>query len=131
MKILVVDDDLDQLLLRGMLLRQNGFETAEATDIESAMEMAAAYKPELAVVDLRVPTEECGLSLIRQLKTLDPAIKVFVLTGADPKRFARHSECQLVEDVLLKGSSAQLADRLKAVEALDRRRRGAPGPRPM
>ena len=58
-------------------------------------------------------------------------MKVFVLTGADPKRFARHAECQLVEDVLLKGSSAQLADKLRAVEALEQQRRAAPGPRPM
>ena len=130
MKVLVVDDDLDQLLLRGMLLRQNGFETAEATDIETAMEMAAAYKPELAVLDLRLPTEELGLSLIRQLKTLDPAIRLFVLTGADPKRFARHAEHQLVEDVLLKGSSAQLTQKLRAAESLARRR-AASGPRPM
>ncbi len=130
MKVLIVDDDLDQLLLRGMLLRQSGFETAEATDIESALEMAAAYKPELAVVDLRLPTEELGLSLIRRLKTLDPTIRVFVLTGADPKRFARHPERQLVEDVLLKGNSAQLAEKLRAVESLARRR-AVPGPRPV
>ena len=129
MKVLVVDDDLDQLLLRGMLLRQNGFETAEATDILSALEMAAAYRPELAVVDFRLPTEELGLSLIRQLKTLDPTIRLFVLTGADPKRFARCPERQLVEDVLLKGSSAQLTAKLRGAAA-QARRRVAPGPRP-
>jgi CheY-like chemotaxis protein len=129
MKVLVVDDDLDQLLLRGMLLRQSGFETAEATDIESAMEMAAAYKPQLAVVDLRMPTEELGLSLIRKLKTLDPAIKLFVLTGADPDRFARHAERQLVEAVLRKGSSGQLTATLRGAEALAQDR-AVPGPRP-
>ncbi len=129
MKVLVVDDDLDQLLLRGMLLRQSGFETAEATDVASAMEMAAAYKPQLAVLDLRLPTEELGLSLIRQLKTLDPALKLFVLTGADPSRFSRHAEWQLVEDVLLKGSSAQLTQKLRAAEARVQAR-DAPGPRP-
>lgn len=130
MKVLIVDDDLDQLLLRGMLLRQSGFETAEATDIESAREMASAYKPELAVVDLRLPSEELGLALIRELKTLDPAIKVFVLTGGDPKRFARHPESQLVEDVVLKGASAQLTEKLRAAEALARRP-AVPGPRPV
>lgn len=129
MKVLIVDDDLDQLMLRGMLLRQSGFETAEATDIDSAMEMAAAYKPQFAVLDLRMPTEELGLSLIRQLKTLDPAIRLFVLTGGDPKRFANRAERQLVEEVLVKGASAQLAHKLRAAQALTHRR-GAPGPRP-
>ncbi len=129
MKVLLVDDDSDQLLLRGMLLRQSGFETAEATDVESAMEMARAYKPEMAVLDLRLPTEELGLSLIRQLKTLNPAMKLFVLTGADPHRFFRHAERQLVEDVLVKGSSAQLTEKLRAVAA-PAQGRAAPGPRP-
>lgn len=128
MKVLVVDDDMDQLLLRGMLLRQSGFETAEAADMESAMEMAAEYKPELAVVDLRMPTEERGLALIRRLKTLDPAMRLFVLTGGDPKRFARRAESQLVEDVLVKGCSAELTQKLRAAEALVKGR-GAPGPR--
>jgi DNA-binding NtrC family response regulator len=129
MKVLVVDDDPDQLFLRGLLLRQSGFETAEATDIESAMEMAAAYKPQLAVVDLKLPTEELGLCLIRQLKTLDPSMKLFVLTGANPVRFARHAERQLVEDVLLKGSSAELTRKLRAAAVLAQHR-AAPGPRP-
>ena len=129
MKVLVVDDDPDQLLLRGMLLRQSGFETAEATDILSAMEMAAEYKPQIAVLDLRLPTEEMGLSLIRQLKTLDPAMKLFVLTGADPARFARHAERQLVDEVLLKGSSGQLTRKLRAV-ASQAQRPAARGPRP-
>jgi DNA-binding NtrC family response regulator len=128
MKVLVVDDDPDQLLLRGLLLRQSGFETAEATDIDSAMEMAAAYKPQLAVVDLKLPTEQLGLSLIRQLKTLDPFMKVFVLTGADPVRFSRHAERQLVEDVLRKGSSAELTRKLRAAALAQHR--VAPGPRP-
>lgn len=130
MKVLLVDDDLDQLMLRGMLLRQFGFETAEATDIESAMEMAAECELQLAVLDLRLPTEQSGLSLIRQLKAQNPAIKLFVLTGADPKRFARYPERQLVEDVLLKGSSTDLAQKLKAAESLVDRR-DAPGPRPV
>ena len=118
MKVLVVDDDLDQLLLRGMLLRQSGFETAEATDLETALEMAEAYKPQLAVLDLRLPTEESGLRLIRQLKTLDPSIRLIVLTGSDPARFARHAERQLVDEVVVKGSSAQLTAKLKVAAAL-------------
>lgn len=130
MTVLVVDDDPDQLLLRGMLLRQSGFETAEATDLPTALELAETYKPQLAVLDWRLPTEEMGLRLIRQLKTLNPAIRLFVLTGADPSRFSRHAERQLVDDVLLKGCSAQLTEKLKAAAAQPPFR-AAPAPRPV
>ncbi len=116
MKVLVVDDDADQLLLRGMLLRESGFETLEERDVISALEAAASYKPECAVLDLRLPTEQLGLRLIRDLKTLDPIIRIFVLTGADPTRFARQPERTLVDDILVKGSSfADLIQKLHAV----------------
>lgn len=116
MKVLLADDDEDQLALRGMLLRQSGFETIEAADAISAIRLAAAQKPECAVIDLRFPTEELGLQLIRQLKALDASIHLFVLTGADPGRLARSPEKDLVDEILVKGSSsAQLIRRVKAL----------------
>ncbi len=116
MKVLVVDDDPDQLLLRGMLLRESGFETLEEKDVISALHAAATYKPECAILDLRLPTEQVGLALIRDLKTLDPIMRIFVLTGADPGRFARQPERTLVDDLLLKGSPfADVIQKLRAV----------------
>ncbi len=84
MKILLADDDEDQLSLRGMLLRRSGFETIEATDLPSAIRLASAEKPECAVVDLRFPTDEIGFELVRELKKLDSSMHVFLLTGGDP-----------------------------------------------
>lgn len=116
MKVLVVEDDPDQLLLRGMLLRESGFETLEESDPIAALEAAATYKPECAILDLRLPTEQRGLQLIRDLKTLDPAICIFVLTGGDPTRFARYPERTLVDEIVVKGSSfANLTQKLHTV----------------
>jgi CheY-like chemotaxis protein len=69
MKVLVADDDPDQLSLRSMLLERSGFQTMGAADPVSAAELAASQKPECAVIDLRLPTEERGLWLISELKT--------------------------------------------------------------
>ncbi len=116
MKVLIAEDNEDQLALRGMLLRQSGLETIEATDAASALRLAADHKPHCAVIDLRLPTEELGLRLIRQLKTLDESIHVLVLTGADPSRLARRPEKNLVDDIVVKGSSsAYLVERVKAL----------------
>jgi DNA-binding response OmpR family regulator len=106
MRILLADDDCDQLALRSMLLTRSGFEILEAADRSSAVRLAAEGKPQCAVIDLRFPTEDIGLQLIRELKDLDSGMHVFVLTGGDPDRFARHPERKLVDQVIVKGSSS-------------------------
>ena len=116
MRVLIADDDEDQLALRGMLLRNSGFETMEATNAGSALQLAAAEKPECAVIDLRLPTEAFGLQLIRELKRLDASMHILVLTGANPGRLAHFPERKLVDEIILKGSSsAYLIQRVKAL----------------
>ena len=116
MKILVADDDRDQLFVRSMLLRQNGFEAIEAADLAAAVASAALHKPQCAIIDWRLPTEELGLKLIRELKKLDAAIHVFVLTGAEARRFSAHQERELVDEIVVKGSpSRHLIQKLKAL----------------
>ena len=116
MKVLVADDDRDQLSLRCMLLAQSGFDTLPAADAAAATELAAAHKPRCAVVDLRFPTQERGLQLIHDLKILDPSMHVFVLTGGDGGRLAQAPERTLIDAVLTKGSaSAVLIEKLRTV----------------
>ncbi|HEY7304588.1 MAG TPA: response regulator [Bryobacteraceae bacterium] len=118
MRILLADDDRDQLALRSLLLVRSGFETLEAADRNSAMELAASQKPECAVIDLRFPTEEIGLRLIRELKDLNSSMHLFVLTGGDPDRFSRRPERKLVDCVIVKGSSsAYLVEELRSLAA--------------
>ncbi|HZS54545.1 MAG TPA: response regulator [Bryobacteraceae bacterium] len=118
MKILVADDDLDQLAIRCLLLEQSGFETVQASDPASALAIARTEHPDCAIVDLRFPTEESGLRLLRDLKTLNSAIHLFLLTGANPMRLASRTETGLVDEVFEKGSaSGSLVRKLKAVAA--------------
>jgi two-component system, response regulator RegA len=112
MKILVAEDDADQLSLRCMVLAQSGFESIGAADAGSAAALAATHRPECAVVDLRLPTEEIGLGLIRDLKRLDPAMHVLVLTGGDACRLANIPENQLIDGIVTKGSSSSVLIRL-------------------
>ena len=117
MKILVADDDPDQLMLRCLLLERSGFETVSASDAGSALAAARTEKPECAVVDLNLPTEESGLGLLRDLKALDSAIRLVVLTGARRGLLACGSEAGLVDEIVEKGlGSASLVRRLKALE---------------
>ena len=78
--LLIVDDDavFRDRLVRAM--RDRGYETTGVADHAAAMAAARADSPELAVVDLRLAGDS-GLTVLRDLKALDPATIVVVLTG--------------------------------------------------
>jgi two-component system, response regulator RegA len=78
--ILVVDDDetFRNRLLRAF--RERGLDGRGARDADTAIAAAGADSPELAVVDLRMPGRS-GLDVVRELKAIDPATNVVVLTG--------------------------------------------------
>lgn len=78
--ILVVDDDE---LFRDRLaraLRERGYEARTASGYQEAVASCNDDSPEYAVVDLRMPGRS-GMDLVRELKHIDPATKVVVLTG--------------------------------------------------
>lgn len=78
--ILIVDDEerLRERLVRAM--KDRGLEAVGAPDVESALTLARADSPELAVVDLRMPGRG-GLDLVRELLAIDPTTRIVVLTG--------------------------------------------------
>lgn len=114
MKVLIADDDEDQLVVREMLLQQSGFDPVSASSHESAMRAARATSPICAVLDFRFPDEKAGLQLIRDLKQFKPEMHIFVLTGGDQSRLERLPERQLIEQIFGKGTSSSiLIERLR------------------
>jgi two-component system response regulator RegA len=61
-------------------MSDRGYEARGVAAHASALNVAREESPELALVDLRLPGES-GLTVIRELKELDPATIVVVLTG--------------------------------------------------
>lgn len=121
MKVLVADDDMDQLTLRCLLLERSGFEIVSASDAARAVATAKAEKPDCAVIDLCFPAAESGFQLVRDLKALDSGLRVVLLTGAATARLADRPEAELIDAIVEKGlGSANLVRRLKAIEKASR-----------
>jgi uncharacterized protein (TIGR00251 family) len=124
MKLLLADDDADQLELRSMTLGNAGYDICIAGDVPTALRMASEQSPEAAVVDLRMPTQDLGLQLIRGLKQLNSRLRVIVLTGIDPRQFEKLPERALVEAVFTKGGASKLLlQYLKDSQGFELRRR--------
>jgi two-component system cell cycle response regulator DivK len=81
-RILVVEDDPLSLKLVRDVLQVNGYETEEATNGEEAVDKAAERRPDLIVMDIRLPGID-GLEATRRLKS-DPgtvAIPIVAVTA--------------------------------------------------
>jgi two-component system response regulator RegA len=79
-RMLLVDDDLAFRERLASALRKRGADVRVANDAESAVDIARAWQPTRAVVDLRMPGKG-GLWLVEQLLAIKPAPAVVVLTG--------------------------------------------------
>jgi two-component system NarL family response regulator len=83
-RVLVVDDHkVVRVGLRTMIAREPDMEVvAEAEDGPSALAAYAAHRPDVTLLDLRLPDIH-GAELLTQLRKIDPQAKIIVLTSYD------------------------------------------------
>lgn len=80
-RILIIEDDRDNMGLMRFMMEREGYEVLDAYDGRQGLEVARATLPDLALVDLAMP-EVDGWTVTRELKA-DPAtrqIKIVVVT---------------------------------------------------
>lgn len=78
--LLVVDDDSIFRTRICQAFRERGFDVREAPDGETALALCREEPPEFAVVDLRMPGIG-GLEVVREMRAIEPATQIVVLTG--------------------------------------------------
>nr|HEX4313909.1 response regulator [Kofleriaceae bacterium] len=86
--MLAVDDDAALCRRLASALAAVGYQVLTAHDVSGAIAQADATPPDIAVVDLGLPTS--GLEVIRHLKQAGSTCHVIVLTGSDDEQ-SRHS----------------------------------------
>jgi len=79
-RVLVVDDEENQLKALAIGLSSNGFDVSLAATSTEALRLLAATKMDLALIDLMMPGLN-GLELARQIRRSYPAVRV-VLSSA-------------------------------------------------
>ena len=92
-RILLVDDDPNQLVLLADQLRADGFEIQTARDGDEALRRLRTAWPDLLIIDMMMPRMD-GLTLAREIKaTAD--LPIIVLSAID----AGDSKADLLEEV--------------------------------
>jgi len=121
MRVLLVDDH--QLIIEGIsnLLALNGIEIAGiANDGVEGVEMAAKLKPDLILMDIRMPRCD-GLSATRLIKAAQPEMKIIMLTTS--------TEDQDLFEAIKSGASGYLLKTMRVevfIEALRDIEQGIP-----
>lgn len=83
-RILIADDhELVRMALRTLLEAEDGFNVVgEAFDTESAVSLTLEHRPDVLLLDLRMPGAG-GIDACRRIKAAAPEIRVLVITSFD------------------------------------------------
>ena len=117
-RVLLLDDQVDNLLLRSTILRKHGYLTETASTIEEAVSVLDQI--DIAVLDYHLGAGQFGTEVASRLRRQRPEVPIIILSATLEHRFGG------VEDMhLLKGYSS-IDDLLSALNALEAKRRGVP-----
>jgi DNA-binding response OmpR family regulator len=87
-KILIVEDDQKVLNFLTRLLSTKGYSIMKADRGSQAIHLASIARPDLVILDLSLP--DCsGIEVLGQLKAMDEAIQVIILTGYGSQKAVR------------------------------------------
>ena len=117
-RVLLLDDRDDNLLLRSTILRQKGYQVLTATSIEAAERQLG--ETDIAVLDYHLGAGKFGTDVAEKLRQSRPEVPIIILSATLERKFGG------VEDMhLLKGYSS-VDDMLTALRSFEAKRRGKP-----
>lgn len=79
--ILLVDDDIDYLTQMEMQVRNFGFDVITAQSKEEALKILETTKPDLAIMDLMMETQDSGFVLAYKCKQKYPDVPIAIATA--------------------------------------------------
>jgi len=101
-KILVVDDEDNIRTLVQTMLKQEGRQVVLAARGKEAIAMFKKERPNLTILDIDMPDID-GLTVLREIRAIDPQARVMVFTGGDSPSVEREARALGVTDFLRKG----------------------------
>ena len=116
-RILIVDDDPDQLELRQLLLENAGHGVKPAATTEEAIRLFNEWNPAVVVMDLRLPSLAEGLRLIRGIRSSAAPTKIVVTSGW-PADLSGREESKMIDHLMPKPVATSKLLRLLSILVL-------------
>lgn len=106
-RTLLVEDSMGFRATLHALLHERfpGIEIYEAATGEEALAVTAAYRPDVVLMDIKLPGEN-GLALTRRLKDVDGSVRVIILTSYDLPEYRDAAYSNGASDFLCKETAS-------------------------
>lgn len=117
-RVLLLDDREDNLLLRSTILRQKGYAVVTATTVEEAEEKLPDI--DIAVLDYHLGAGKFGTEVADKLRKTRPHVPIIILSATLERTFGGTADMHL-----LKGQSS-VDDLLSALQSFESKRQGRP-----
>lgn len=117
-RVLLLDDQADNLLLRATILHKHGYQTETASTIEEALAML--HSIDIAVLDYHLGAGKFGTEVAARLRREHPEIPIIILSATLERRFGGPEDMHL-----LKGYSS-VEDLVAALRSFRAKRLGKP-----
>jgi two-component system, OmpR family, response regulator len=80
-RVLLVEDELDQLEILYWVLLEHGCDVRTANTAKAAVSLGKRFRPTLLVTDFLLSHSATGLDVIRELREADPNLPALIITG--------------------------------------------------
>jgi YesN/AraC family two-component response regulator len=119
-KILVIDDEKATLSMFRLFLDAYGYTVYTAENGAEGLAIFQKEKPEIVLTDIKMPGID-GLAVLQQIKEIDPAAAVIVITGHGDTALAEQAAALDAVDFINKPIKKQALDAAleKAQKKLD------------
>src|ERR1700751_2251033 len=117
-RVLLLDDHPENLLLRSTILRKYGYLTETATTIEEAEQLLDEI--DIAVLDYHLGAGQFGTDVAAKLRKQRPEVPIIILSATLERRFGGPEDMHL-----LKGYSS-IDDLVSALRSFEAKKRGKP-----
>lgn len=94
-RVLVADNDPDALDLALLDLRLEGHTVIGAPDGETALQLIDEFRPDVVVLDYRMPPGPSGLEVARRLRAARPLLRLVI--------YSNYQDVELVREAALLG----------------------------
>ncbi len=113
LRVLIIDDDLDNAESLTSLVESLGYGAKYVTDGSLAAVAFVEYRPHLVILDVRMPSAD-GYQLCGQLRglSMQNPVAIVALTGIQEEEFQRHSLADNFDAVFYKPTEPRVISAL-------------------